>query len=205
MKFFLLYFLLSNKNKKGFTLIELLIVIAILGVLAASLLAFIDPFEQLARTRDIGRVSALRQLGKALEAQSTVLGRYVSTSDVNDPSNSTNYNYWQSYLVRTGHIKLVANANITSVGCSPGTYQRVEGGFCYADGITDNNNTAINASDEIVYTRPESKSYKSKCPSGTTNVWLVFTLSRGGKVEIACMASVNAPWPTDPDTTYQSL
>jgi prepilin-type N-terminal cleavage/methylation domain-containing protein len=44
--------------RKGFTLIELLIVIAILGVLAAALIATIDPFEQIkkstdARTKDL--------------------------------------------------------------------------------------------------------------------------------------------------------
>lgn len=39
-------------SRKGFTLIELLIVIGILGILAAGLLAAIDPLEQLKRGRD---------------------------------------------------------------------------------------------------------------------------------------------------------
>jgi len=38
--------------KKGFTLIELLIVIAVLGVLAAGLLATVDPLEQMKKARD---------------------------------------------------------------------------------------------------------------------------------------------------------
>lgn len=38
--------------KKGFTLIELLIVIGILGILAAGLLAAIDPLDQLRKGRD---------------------------------------------------------------------------------------------------------------------------------------------------------
>ena len=38
--------------KKGFTLIELLIVIAVLGILAAGILATIDPFEQFRKARD---------------------------------------------------------------------------------------------------------------------------------------------------------
>lgn len=37
---------------KGFTLMELLIVIGVLGILAAGLLAAIDPFEQLKKARD---------------------------------------------------------------------------------------------------------------------------------------------------------
>lgn len=38
--------------KKGFTLIELLIVIAVLGILAAGLLATVDPLEQMKKARD---------------------------------------------------------------------------------------------------------------------------------------------------------
>ena len=40
------------KRNKGFTLIELLVVIGILGILAAALIATIDPFEQLNKAQD---------------------------------------------------------------------------------------------------------------------------------------------------------
>lgn len=40
------------KKNKGFTLIELLVVIGILGILAAALVATIDPFEQLKKATD---------------------------------------------------------------------------------------------------------------------------------------------------------
>ena len=43
---------LFNSSKKGFTLIELLVVIGILGILAAALVATIDPFEQLNKAQD---------------------------------------------------------------------------------------------------------------------------------------------------------
>ncbi len=39
-------------DKKGFTLIELLVVIGILGILAVSLVATINPFEQLKKAQD---------------------------------------------------------------------------------------------------------------------------------------------------------
>lgn len=43
------------RNSKGFTLIELLVVIGILGILAAALIATIDPFEQLKKADDSNR------------------------------------------------------------------------------------------------------------------------------------------------------
>ncbi len=40
------------QSAKGFTLIELLVVIGILGILAAALVATLDPFEQLKKAQD---------------------------------------------------------------------------------------------------------------------------------------------------------
>lgn len=42
----------ARRLQKGFTLIELLVVIGILGILAAALVATIDPFEQLKKADD---------------------------------------------------------------------------------------------------------------------------------------------------------
>jgi prepilin-type N-terminal cleavage/methylation domain-containing protein len=44
--------IISVSNKKGFTLIELLVVLGILGILAAALLAAINPIEQLNKAQD---------------------------------------------------------------------------------------------------------------------------------------------------------
>lgn len=45
-------FLTNLRKNAGFTLIELLVVIGILGILAAALIATVDPFEQLKKGRD---------------------------------------------------------------------------------------------------------------------------------------------------------
>ncbi|OGH09983.1 MAG: hypothetical protein A2152_03455 [Candidatus Levybacteria bacterium RBG_16_35_6] len=45
-------YLSKLRARKGFTLIELLVVIGILGILAAALVATIDPFEQLKKADD---------------------------------------------------------------------------------------------------------------------------------------------------------
>ena len=65
-----------KRNIKGFTLIELLVVIAVLGVLAAGLLVLINPAGQMAKARDAGRKSAIRQIAKALDSYSAAYGAY---------------------------------------------------------------------------------------------------------------------------------
>lgn len=52
-------------RNKGFTLIELLIVIGVLGILAAGLMAAVDPFEQLKKARDANNRNAVIELHNA--------------------------------------------------------------------------------------------------------------------------------------------
>lgn len=62
------------KGKKGFTLIELLIVIAIMGVLAAASLAYLNNARQSAR--DTTRIQQATEILKAVEIYYTENGAY---------------------------------------------------------------------------------------------------------------------------------
>ncbi len=62
--------------QKGFTLIELLVVIGILGILAAALIATIDPFEQLQKASDT------RTQNTAVEYQTALTRYYVSHQEL---------------------------------------------------------------------------------------------------------------------------
>ncbi len=76
-----------SKQSAGFTLIELLVVIGILGVLAAALVATIDPFEQLKKAND----SKIKNI--VVEFQNANVRYFTThTSFPWDDTNSTNTN-----------------------------------------------------------------------------------------------------------------
>ena len=70
------------KGSKGFTLIELLITIAVISVLASTMMILINPAKILANARNSGRASDLRQLANALDRYYAKFGAYPSTSSV---------------------------------------------------------------------------------------------------------------------------
>ena len=56
----------NNSNKNSFTLLELLIVIAIIAILAGTILVVINPSELLKQARDSKRVNDLSQLSNSI-------------------------------------------------------------------------------------------------------------------------------------------
>lgn len=74
------------KNSKGFTLIELLIVIGVLGILAAGLLAAVDPFEQLKKGRDTNRRNIAVEFHNAMIRYYATHGRLpIDDGEANPP------------------------------------------------------------------------------------------------------------------------
>lgn len=160
------------KSAKGFTLIELLIVIAVLGVLAATVLVAIDPVEQLARGRDAGRKSSISQVGNALSAYYTANGAVLPVLN------------WSTALVTSGDIKIFPSDTVTAAHPTC-TNNATAGGWCYR--ITA-------PSDFVVYTHLESKTERNKTNgtscggAGANNAWYVYS-SLDGRAGTVCSAA----------------
>ena len=69
------------KNIRGFTLIELVVVVAIIGVMATSVIAVLNPFAQFQKANDAKRKTDLSQIQKALEIYYQDYGSYPDQSD----------------------------------------------------------------------------------------------------------------------------
>lgn len=179
-------------RQKGFTLIELLIVMAILGVLAVVVLVAINPVQQLARTRDAGRKSAVTQLGHALEAYYTSHGGTYLDSAGNCVYGSAN---WADCLQTAGEI-----------GSVPGLIQNSLSSYCTTSGwgLDPSNHNGVcydhtaNADAAIVLSALESDSEISKCTTATA-AWFIYSTNdgRGGLVcsntqPTCCSVSFNA-------------
>jgi prepilin-type N-terminal cleavage/methylation domain-containing protein len=140
-----------GKNISGFTLIELLIVIAILGTLAVVVLLALNPVQQLARTRDAGRISTITQLGHALEAFATSNnGNYVAES-------VTWIGSAPGSLVGAGEIAAVPGAISYSVAGIAACAVNPQNGFCY------DATTALGGGPFIAFARLESQSNITRC------------------------------------------
>lgn len=167
--------------KKGFTLIELLIVIAILGAIAVIALIAIDPLEQLARSRDAGKLSLTAQLGHALDAYAA--GNAGSTANPY-PAIGSGTTRWIDTLVSAGEVATVPGASGT-VGC--GTSGTVNNTWCY------NVSGAGTAQNAVVYARLESKRNTALCANPATEVpWAVYSTAdgRGG---VVCTTATGVP------------
>ncbi len=75
---------------KGFTLVELLVVISVVGILATVLIATINPGNQIRKSNDVQRKTALKTLQSALEQYYQDNGSYpVPTGNICVSSSTT--------------------------------------------------------------------------------------------------------------------
>ncbi len=77
-------------SQKGFTLIELLVAIVMLGLLAATLILFIDPIKQLNKARDAQRENNLKQVQDALDTYYNDNNSYPQSITFGQPFESAN-------------------------------------------------------------------------------------------------------------------
>lgn len=178
--------------QKGFTLIELLVVIAVIGVLAAIVLLAVNPGEQLARARDTSRISAVTQLGRALQGYYTAQGATYPA-----PGNT-----WITTIIDTGDLKTApTNPTYTSFPvtaatiCTYTSYSQPNNatGYCYR------RNTA--GTEAIVYQRLESILNDSKCTTAADAAFIVFSTAQA-RAGIMCVAVSAEP---DPDAAITLL
>lgn len=163
-----------NKLRKGFTLIELLIVITILGVLAVVVIVALNPLEQLAKTRDAGRLSTVSQLGHSLEAYA------VNNNSTYVAPAAT----WITSLVTAGEITVVPSAVAYGSGAAA-CATNAQSSYCYNSG-------AAGAAPMVVYARLEAKANTSRCAAGTPNAYAVYS-SADGRGGIVCKAAGAEP------------
>lgn len=176
---------MRRSTNKGFTLIELLIVIAILGVLATVVIVAINPLQNLARTRDSGRLSTVAQLGHALEAYATNnAGTYVAEG-----------NTWISTLVTAGEVNVVPQSiaySITGISACSNSYP--QNGICY------NATTAAGGAPVVVYSRLEANSNIGRCASGES-AYAVYS-TQDGRAGIVCRTAGAANEPVPGSQTF---
>ncbi len=110
--------------KKGFTLIELLIVVSVIGVLSAVLISVINPTRQRNRAAEVVNAEAIRKVGSAVEAFTSVNGRYPTDLECNSgaPTCGGYLSSWPTgvtYVVGTGsyYIKIASLLNASTFIC----------------------------------------------------------------------------------------
>ena len=160
-------YLSKLRTNRGFTLIELLVVIGILGILAAALVATIDPFEQLKKADD----SKIKNI--VVEFQNANVRYFTThTSFPWNDQNSIDNNYNDTCTALVGGISGLGldDAGLTACLGAAGTQGSLIGEGELKESFTSNTNDlakvfvewdSASASNLTVCFSPTSKSQKA--------------------------------------------
>lgn len=186
-----------EKIKNGFTLVELLIVIGILALLASVVIVALNPIQNLAKTRDAGRLSTIDQIGHSLEsyATSSGTGKYVDPAATCAGAGgvANDGTAWLTCLTTAGSgdlnsaPSLVANTlTAKCAGVSLGSTGGSQNGWCYK---VANTGGVAGAGPMIVYSRLEASANIAKCPIPASDFAYAVYSSADGKSGVVCAAS----------------
>ena len=139
------------RRSGGFTLIELLVVIAVLGVLAAVVIVAINPLQQLAKSRDTGRLNSVVQIGNALVTWATSNNSTYPTTTQWSAASPTN-----NVLVLSGEVPAIPGAVTGGTACATDVTNST---WCYKVAAASGTQPA----GAVVYARLEAKTNTAKC------------------------------------------
>lgn len=160
----------------GFTIIELLIAMVVFGSLSTVVLVLINPGEQLARSRDSARISAVSQLGRAVQN--------YEAEENSFPDEGTD---WISRLVNKGEVKSIPvvpsyGSSLAVPICTYASYAQGSTAFGYCYRRID--------PEAIVYVGLESAMNDNKCQSPATEAPFYVFSTKGDRSGIVCRTAV---------------
>lgn len=167
-------------NKKGFTLVELLIVIAILGTLAVVVLIALNPVQQLARTRDSGRISGVSQLGHAIDAWSTQNNGDYPEADGANCDGTPAPTDWGECLTVLGDVNTIPSEINDTLFEAPCTTEAINNTWCY-----DRSN-AGGVLSFVIYSKLEAQTNIQSCADPSTEDAYALYSSASGRGGVYC-------------------